>query len=127
MKMDIRTREDVELMVSSFYDNVMEDVMLAPIFISTTGIDMIKLHSRMSDFWEDQLFGTSKYDGNPMMKVHIKLSERIAINGDLFDIWLNLFNSTVNSNFEGSRASLAKEQALNIATIMRVKMRMAHA
>mgnify|MGYP002637718955 CR=1 FL=1 len=122
MKEDLKSREDVQLMVRTFYENVFEDVMLAPIFISVLGNNMDAHYSKMADFWEDQIFGSFKFEGNPM-KVHIELSERFSIDSDLFDIWLNLFNLNVDQLFVGENAEKAKEQAGNIAMVMRLKMK----
>ena len=122
MKKDLNSREDVQLMVKTFYENVFEDVMLAPIFISSLGNDMAPHYARMTDFWEDQILGTFKFEGNPM-KVHMELAERFSFDNDLFDIWLKLFNLNVDSLFVGENADKAKEQAANIATVMRLKMK----
>ncbi|MFT4525681.1 MAG: hemoglobin [Bacteroidia bacterium] len=122
MKEDFKSREDVNLMVKTFYESVFEDVMLAPIFITSLGNDLEPHYSRMTDFWEDQVLGTSNFEGNPM-KVHMELAERFRIDNDLFDIWLNLFNLNVDSLFEGENAEKAKEQASNIAMVMRLKMK----
>ena len=37
MKKNLDSREDVQLMVKTFYESVFEDVMLAPIFITSLG------------------------------------------------------------------------------------------
>lgn len=109
-------------MVTTFYESVFEDVMLAPIFIKSLGDDLDSHYSRMTDFWEDQILNTFKFEGNPM-KVHLELAERFSIDSDLFDIWLNLFNINIDRLFEGENAEKAKEQAASIAMVMRLKMK----
>jgi hemoglobin len=122
MKKNLDSREDIQLMVKTFYESVFEDVMLAPIFITSLGKDVAPHYARMTDFWEDQILGTFKFEGNPM-KVHMELAERFSFDNDLFDIWLRLFNLNVDSLFIGEYADKAKEQAANIATVMRLKMK----
>jgi hemoglobin len=122
MKKNLDSREDVQIMVKCFYESVFEDVMLAPIFMASLGEDMAPHYARMTDFWEDQILGTFKFQGNPM-KVHIELVERFSFDNDLFDIWLRLFNHNVDSLFVGENADRAKEQAANIATVMRLKIK----
>ncbi|MFT4681850.1 MAG: hemoglobin [Flavobacteriales bacterium] len=122
MKEDFKSREDVNLMVKTFYESVFEDVMLAPIFITSLGDDLEPHYSRMTDFWEDQVLGSFKFEGNPM-KVHMELSQHFKMDNDLFDVWLNLFTSTVDNLFEGENADKAKQQAINIATVIRLKMK----
>jgi hemoglobin len=41
---------------------------------------------------------------------------------ELFKIWLNHFNNSVDENFKGENAEQIKNQALNIGTIMQVKI-----
>ena len=118
---DINSREDVYNLVTTFYQNVLEEVMLAPVFIATLGNDMNPHYERMTDFWEDQLLDSFKFDGNPM-KVHLEMAHKFNLDNDQFDIWLQLFNMTVDSLYAGPKAEKAKEQATNIATVMRVKM-----
>ena len=120
---DISTRPDINLMVSSFYESVLEEVMLAPVFVSTLGADMTSHYERMADFWEDQILGSAKFEGNPM-QVHLELAEKFNLDSDQFDVWLRLFNSTVDKLFVGPNAEKAKLQAENISTIMRVKMKL---
>lgn len=122
MKQDLTSRKDIQLMVTTFYESVFEDVMLAPIFIKSLGDDLDSHYSRMTDFWEDQILNTFKFEGNPM-KVHLELAERFSIDSDLFDIWLNLFNINIDRLFEGENAEKAKEQAASIAMVMRLKMK----
>jgi hemoglobin len=38
-----------------------------------------------------------------------------------FEIWLNLFNESVDHNFKGENAHTIKARALSIATVMRIK------
>ena len=96
--------------------------MLAPVFVTTLGADMTDHYERMADFWEDQVLGTSKFEGNPM-QVHLELAEKFNLDSDQFDVWLKLFNAAVDGLFAGPNAEKAKLQAANISTVMRVKMK----
>ena len=75
----------------------------------------------MYDFWENIIFLTNNYSGNPMM-VHIHLNQLTSLAKVHFDRWLKLFNGTVDELFEGKKAILAKEKALSIANIMEIKI-----
>ena len=119
---DISNRPDINLLVSTFYESVLEEVMLAPVFVATLGADMTAHYERMTDFWEDQILGTSKFSGNPM-QVHMELAEKFNLDSDQFDTWLRLFNTAVDNLFSGPNAEKAKVQASNISTVMRVKMK----
>ena len=41
---------------------------------------------------------------------------------ELFQIWLNHFNNSVDENFKGEKAERIKTQALSIATVMQIKI-----
>jgi hemoglobin len=74
----------------------------------------------MYDFWEMVLFDSSEYKGNPM-KVHQDLNTKSAMNKTHFDVWISLFNETVDANFSGVKANHAKTRALSMATMIQIK------
>ena len=54
-KPDISSREDVFLLVTTFYSKVRKDALLGPIF--NTIIEDWELHfERLTDFWQTNLF-----------------------------------------------------------------------
>jgi len=67
------------------------------------------------------LFFTGGYTGNPMI-THRKLNHVVSLSPDHFNRWLKLFLSTVDENFEGEKAELAKQRAMSIATVMQLKL-----
>lgn len=121
MKKDITDRTDIELLVRSFYAKVTADTLIGPIFTDIAKVDWEKHLPVMFDFWENTLFQTSGYSGNPM-KTHSKLNQLFPLTGQHFERWLLLFTSTVNDLFDGDTAELAKQRALSISTIMRIKL-----
>lgn len=119
--MDISTRADIELLIEEFYEQLLVDEVVGFIFTDVAKIDLKSHLPLLVNFWEDQLFGTNNYSGNPMRK-HMELHQLTALNSEYFDRWLRLFNRTVDSHFDGAKAHLAKERALSIATVMRIKI-----
>jgi len=75
----------------------------------------------MFDFWENTLFFTGTYSGNPM-KSHQRLHQLYTLNEKHFAQWVQLFIATVNELFEGAKAELAKQRAISISTVMRIKI-----
>jgi len=65
MKNDILNRNDIALLVRSFYNDVRSHEVLGSIF---NGIitDWEAHFVLLTDFWETQLFIKRKYDGNPV-------------------------------------------------------------
>ena len=57
------------------------------------------------------------------MQPHINLHQRSPLQAQHFETWLRYFNETVDELFEGEKAFLAKERALSIATVMKIKLK----
>ena len=122
MKTDIVTREDIEMMVRAFYDKVIKDPVIGPIFNDIARVNWEKHLPVMYDFWENAIFFTGGYSGNPM-KPHQELNRIFPLQEKHFSRWLDLFKSTVDELFSGEKAELAKQRATSIATIMQVKFK----
>lgn len=114
MKKDITKRDDVVLLVNSFYYKVQESPILGFIFNDIAGINWDEHLPRMHSFWASVLLGEQSFSGNPMIK-HIKLSKLTTMSSVQFNEWLTLFYKTVDDNFEGSKADEAKARASIIA------------
>lgn len=121
MKNDIRGREDIQLLIDSFYVQVRKDELIGYIFEDVAKVDWVHHLPVMYDFWEQILFHTGGYSGNPMA-LHVRLNGMIPLKKEHFDRWLALFTGTVNDHFEGPMAEMARQRALSIATTIRVKI-----
>lgn len=117
MKKDILDRNDVELLVNSFYDKVKENKVIGPIFNDVAKINWDEHLPKMYSFWASILLGEHSFNGNPM-KVHINLGRITTMSEIEFNEWLILFNETLNEHFEGENANEAKIRAANIARLM---------
>lgn len=118
MKSDIVGIEEIKLMVQRFYEKVNADELLAPLFAH---VNWEKHLPVMYSFWESVLLGTGGYNGNTM-KVHQDFHQHSPLNEQNFERWLQLFNANINEFFEGEKAELARQRALSIATVMRMKL-----
>lgn len=118
MKPDITTRMDIEKMVDLFYQKVIKDDLLSGFFAKT---NWEKHLPKMYGFWNNAIFYSGGYTGDPLTK-HKKLHEKQPLNKRHFDRWEELFFETVDEMFEGPNASLAKQRAGSIATIMQMKI-----
>ncbi|MDP3666937.1 MAG: group III truncated hemoglobin, partial [Sediminibacterium sp.] len=63
------------------------------------------------------LFFTGTYSGNPMT-LHKHLHHIRPLESKHFNQWILLFTSVVDELFEGEKATLAKQRATSIATIL---------
>ena len=121
MKKDIETREDIELLVTQFYEKVKKDPVIGYIFNDLARVNWEKHLPVMFDFWENTLFFTGTYSGNPM-KSHQRLHQLYTLNEKHFAQWVQLFSATVDELFKGEKAELAKQRAISISTVMRIKI-----
>ena len=121
MKKDIRTRRDIERLVNRFYDRVKADGLLGPVFNDVARVNWEKHLPVMHDFWDNTIFFSGAYSGNPML-LHQLLHGRFALTQAHFDRWTDLFNATVDEFFFGDNASMAKQRAESIAAVIRSKI-----
>lgn len=122
IKKDIKTRDDVFLLVSSFYKKVRKDAVLAPFFNDAIK-DWDEHLDRLTTFWEASLFLKTKYKGNPL-EAHVKVDKENnnSISELHFGLWLNLWFETVNELFEGDYAENAKQRARKMSTFLYLKI-----
>ena len=57
-----------------------------------------------------------------MLDKHLELHQLKSLQKEHFDQWLKLFNETVDDLFEGEKAKQAKDRALSLATIIKMKI-----
>jgi hemoglobin len=115
LKADIHNSDDVKLMVTTFYNNLLLNEEIKPLF---DGIDFEHHMPRMIAFWEFVLLDKEGYTTNVFDKhVHLPLS------ANHFSIWLSVFEKTVNSLFEGENAQKAIFRAKTIAFSFESKLK----
>ena len=121
-KNDIKTRDDVFLLVSSFYKKVRKNETLAPFFNDTIK-DWDAHLERLTTFWESSLFLKTKYLGNPL-EAHAKVDvdNNNSITELHFGIWLNLWFQTIDELFEGDYAENAKRRSRKMGTFLYLKI-----
>lgn len=121
MKRDILTRDDIMILVNTFYNHVKQDKLLEPIFNDIARISWNSHLPKMYDFWENIIFHTGAYKGNTL-KVHLNLNDLYELNSDHFEHWLLLFKTTVKELFDGPNAQIAINKAESISTVIRIKL-----
>jgi len=122
MKKDIKARADIELLVDEFYKKVQVDPTIGYIFSDIAKVNWQKHLPVMYDFFENMLFYSGSYNGNPM-QLHKHLNRVVPLTPTHFDQWYHLFSTTLDEHFSGPTASLARFRAKSIATVMQIKIR----
>ena len=118
---DIQNQEDLYLLVKDFYKKLLSDNSISYIF---TDVVKIKLEVHLPilvTFWSQAILGTGGYTNN-LTQIHLDVNAKEYLSPELFKIWLNHFNTAVDENFKGEKAEQIKTQALNIATVMQIKI-----
>ena len=119
---EIETREDILLIMRSFYEKILLDESISFYFTKITNIDKHLEHhfEVLATFWEQSLFMKGGYFNN-MFQIHKDVNEKHAFKKEHFDTWLNHLYSSIDENFEGKNAEQMKTQALSMATVMQIK------
>jgi hemoglobin len=121
MKPDISSKEDIKLLVDTFYNKVQANAKLGYIFNDVAKLNWDEHLPKIYSFWGSLLLQEHTYTGNPM-KIHVELSKITTMSNAEFSEWLTLFCETVDELFEGSTAEEAKTRAANIARLMLLKI-----
>lgn len=104
---DIESKEDIILLVDTFYQKVQQDTLIGPIFESRIAPDAWPAHlDRMYTFWTTLLLNQPGYSGQPFEK-----HRELPIQQAHFDRWVSLFKTLVDNLFEGPIANEAKYRA----------------
>jgi len=112
---EITEKQDVELLVNSFYDKVVKDELLAPFF---KHLNFEKHLPKMIHFWSFVLLDEAGYTTDvTRMHAHMKISQ------EHFDKWIHLFHETVDEYYIGEKAKLAKERAVLVGWTIASKLK----
>lgn len=122
MKKEITTREDITLLVESFYTRVKEDEVIGYIFRNLEHFSWDTHIPVMIDFWCTLLLDEMSYKGNPMLK-HIDLHRKTPLNQAHFTRWKALFFETLDTLFIGERVTEAKKRVEAMEVLMLMKIR----
>ncbi len=98
MKKDIANREDIDLLVKTFYTKLLNDNTVNYIFTDVVKINVETHLPVIADFWESILLNRNIYNNNPM-KIHLDIQHKTPLSKHHFDTWLFYFNATIDKLF----------------------------
>jgi hemoglobin len=110
---DIGSRSDIETLIHAFYSELLQHEDIKPVFET---IDFPKHVPHIVHFWAFVLLDEEGYKTNVFEK-HMQL----PIQAYMFDIWLKVWISAVDSLFKGEKAELAKQRATALAFTFKSK------
>lgn len=115
---DIEDKQDIVLLVDTFYAEVQKDKLLAPVFNKYLNNKWDVHHEKLYRFWQTVLFKEKTYSGQPH-----KMHEKMTVSRQHFDRWLQVWNHTVDQLFEGRMADRAKFRGQTMADSFFKKMK----
>lgn len=121
MKPDIETREDLFVLLNTFYGALLKDETIAYIFNDVAKLDLKEHLPIIVDFWEMLLLDGVRYKKNAI-EPHVILNQKSKLENGHFETWLQHFSTTVDELFEGKNAFMAKQKAKSIANIIQIKI-----
>lgn len=105
------TRDEISILVDTFYDRVWCHPKIGPIFSSRLDADRETHLARMKQFWASVLLRTGEYHGRPVPK-HKAITEAESVD---FAHWLEIFRATAFELLEPETARRVTEKAEQIA------------
>lgn len=111
---DIITKQDIDFLVDTFYQQVMQDELLSSFF---ENIHFEEHKPSMVHFWCFVLLNEPGYKTNVTEKhLHMQLEARH------FERWMHYFNETIDAHFSGEKAEMAKQRAAIIGWTIQQKL-----
>jgi len=118
---DIQNQIDLYKLVNLFYKKLLADNRLNYIFTDIVKINIETHLPILVTFWSQMILGTGGYSNN-LTDIHLKVDKLEHLSPEMFVLWMNYFNETVDENFYGIRANEIKEQAKNLSIILQIKI-----
>jgi hemoglobin len=109
-KAEMCTEQEISSLVHTFYERVMQDPLIGPIFADHVA-DWPSHMDKMVDFWSSTLRGTARFRGTPMV-THSRLE---GITQEHFQRWLALFQQTTQALDNAALRERANDLSVRIA------------
>ena len=115
---DLDCPEHIAAFVEAFYECLLNDDRLAPIFTDVASVDIQEHFPRIRAYWEKLLLGGNDYHRHTM-NIHRDLNAKQALLTEDFEQWLGYFVQVADRDFSGPKTEQAKRIATTIAKNMR--------
>ena len=109
------------LQLDFFYKKLLADQSISYIFT-----DVVKIHLEehlpiLVTFWSQAILGTGGYFKN-LTQIHLDINAKSYLSKELFEIWLNHFENTIDESYTGINCERMKNMAHNLSSIMQIKI-----
>lgn len=118
-RLDSVNEDSIRALVHGFYEGVLKDAMIGPIFAREVAGDQWPAHlEKMCAFWSSLLLKTRRYQGRPL-RPHLQIPE---LSDAHFRQWLSLFGETARRVFNDEDAVAVTAVATKIAQSFRLSI-----
>jgi hemoglobin len=111
---DLDTRAQIHNMVVAFYRELVMDEILGPIFEEVAEVDWSEHIPQLIDYWCRVLLGDRSYR-EAILAAHRHVHDQLPVTTEHFDRWYGMFASTIDQQWSGPYADIAKAHAARIA------------
>lgn len=111
---DLDSREQVEHFVDLFYQRLLADEVMAPIFLDVAAVELDRHLPHIKDYWCKLLLGERGYQRHTM-NIHRQLHGKQALRPAEFERWLDHFGVALDAHFTGPQTEKARRIATTIA------------
>lgn len=118
---DIVSKDDLIILVNTFYERVRRDEVIGHIFNTIIGDDWSVHLPVMYSFWNTVLFGEEGYKGQAVSK-HIEIDRGLPLQPEHFERWIALWNQSVDALFTGILADSIKAKAATMLQLIQFKV-----
>jgi len=112
-KPDLDSPARIEEMVDRFYERVLDDPLLAPVFLDVARIDLDKHLPLIAAYWKKMLLGDTAYDRHMIAK-HRAVHDKQPLTGAHHERWLALFTANLQEHFSGPNTDRARLLAARV-------------
>ena len=118
---DLNTPQQIDRFVKLFYSKLLDDVIMAPVFLEDANIDIRTHLPIISLYWQKMLLGDDQYN-NHMMNKHRAVHKTKPFEEVHFVRWLTLFEETITANNSGFYTEKANKIAKNVIRNMKKQL-----
>ncbi|XOZ34124.1 group III truncated hemoglobin [Halomonadaceae bacterium KBTZ08] len=104
---DLDTPEAVHQLVQSFYGRLLDDPVMAPVFLESAGVNLDHHLPTIEAYWRKMLLGERGGYTRNMVARHEAVHARHPLTMEHFERWGMHFHATVTELFEGPGADRA--------------------
>ena len=118
---DIESKEDIALLMDSFYSKMMKDETIGYIFTDVAKLNLKHHLPMLTDFWNNALFHVGGYKNN-VVQIHKDLNAKETLTPEHFKRWLFLLGETIDENYIGEIAEKMKLRANQVGMTIQAKL-----